>query len=59
MFFVCYRTEGSDSELGHEDMSMRCSLSVCYCTEGSDSELGHEDMRCSLSVTVLKDQTVS
>ena len=57
MFFVCYCTEGSDSELGHEDI--RCSLSDCYCTEGSDSELGHEDMRCSLSVTVLKDQTVS
>ena len=57
MFFVCYCIEGSDSELGHEDM--RCSLSVCYCTEGSDRELGHEDMRCSLSVTVLKDQTVS
>ena len=57
MFSVCYCTEGSDSELGHEDM--RCSLSVCYCTEGSDSELGHEDMRCSLSVTVLKDRTVS
>ena len=51
--FVCYCTEGSDSELGHEDLM--CSLSVCYCTEGSDSEIGHEDMRCSLSVTVLKD----